>query len=228
MLSNAVNAHSRHLVRLGIAGRCCYSPPLQRHQIHRWMHNLLVWNGIAASRDFSFQKLVKESLLNKFKNKRKGCDSPEVEIRKKPKRHLPNNQPDTSRCDPMEVHGHVVKMKTASLTADQVRLRLAQSSTQLSSSSSLTLTSFLPTLIVAAYFSFFLSSICALLIEPSSVSSKTRRRSATNFRSPFQKFSLTLSDIQFADWPSILSKRHMSPDFDQKWGFAGSALLPPV
>ena len=71
----------------------------------------------------TFQKLIKESLLNKFKNKRKGCCSPEVEVRKKPKKHLPNNQPDVSNSDAMEVHGHVVKMQNEILTGEQVTTR---------------------------------------------------------------------------------------------------------
>ena len=67
-----------------------------------------------------FKKLVKESLLNKFKNKRKACGSPEVQERKKPRRELPNFLPDTSQVDGMKVHECVLKMKEGTLSQDQV------------------------------------------------------------------------------------------------------------
>ncbi|KAF0305232.1 hypothetical protein FJT64_015180 [Amphibalanus amphitrite] len=66
-------------------------------------------------------KLVKESLINKFKNKRKACDDLEVQQRKKTPKKLPNFLPDISRVDGMKVHECVLDMKKGTLNESQVQ-----------------------------------------------------------------------------------------------------------
>ncbi|KAF0303461.1 hypothetical protein FJT64_024547 [Amphibalanus amphitrite] len=65
-------------------------------------------------------KLVKESLINKFKNKRKACDDLEVQQRKKTPKKLPNFLPDISRVDGMKVHECVLDMKKGTLNESQI------------------------------------------------------------------------------------------------------------
>ena len=66
-----------------------------------------------------FQKLVKESLTNKFKNKRKACESPEVQGRKKPCKTLPMFLP-AAHTDGMKVHACVLNMQNGVLDEREV------------------------------------------------------------------------------------------------------------